>query len=348
MLIWVNEMNEKRELGKTGIIINRIGLGGIPIQRITKEEAIEVIRYGIDLGINFIDSARGYTCSEEYIGEALVGYRNNVYLATKSMARTYEGMKKDIEISLANFKTSYIDLYQMHNVKNINEFNLVMSDEGAYKALLEAKQAGLIKHIGITSHSQDFLKWLITNKKELVETIQFPINFIEDNGIELLELAKRNNIGTIAMKPLGGGAIDRGSTAIKWLMNLASLDVAIPGIGDKKELDDIFSIETYEITEDEDMYIKKLKEDLKGEFCHRCGYCMPCTKGIDIPGTFTLERYYKYYNLKEWANTRYFNAKVLPSACIECGLCVKRCPYNLNIPKKLKDITQLFENSKNC
>ncbi len=337
-------MVEKRELGKTGIIINRIGLGGIPIQRITKEEAIDVIRYGLTKGVDFIDSARGYTCSEEYIGEALVGYRDKVNLATKSMARTYEGMKKDIDISLTNFQTDHIDLYQMHNVKNINEFNLIMDEDGAYKALLEAKIAGKIKHIGITSHSQDFLKWLITNHKDLVETIQFPINFIEDNGIELLALAKENNIGTIAMKPLGGGAIDKGSTAIKWLMNLDALDVAIPGMGDKKEIDDIFSLKKYDISKEEDMYIKKLKEDLKGDFCHRCGYCMPCTKGIDIPGTFTLERYYKYYNLKEWANTRYFNAKVLPSACIECGVCLKRCPYELNIPKKLKEIVKIFEN----
>ena len=340
-------MLEKRELGKTGIIINRIGLGGIPIQRITKEEAIEVIRYSIDKGINFIDSARGYTCSEEYIGEALVGLRDKVYLATKSMARTYGGMKKDIDTSLNNFKTDHIDLYQMHNVKNINEFNLVMGEEGAYKALLEAKKEGKVRHIGITSHSQDFLKWLINNHKDLIETVQFPINFIEDNGIELLNLAKDKNIGTIAMKPLGGGAIDKGSVGLKWLMNLDGLDVAIPGMGDKKEIDDIFSFNSLEISKEEDMYIKKLKDDLKGDFCHRCGYCMPCTKGIDIPGTFTLERYYKYYNLKEWAQTRYFNAKVLPSACIECGVCLKRCPYELNIPKKLKEIVKIFENDKN-
>ncbi len=340
-------MLEKRELGKTGIIINRIGLGGIPIQRITKEEAIDVIRYGILKGINFIDSARGYTCSEEYIGEALVGLRDKVYLATKSMARTYEGMKKDIDVSLNNFKTDHIDLYQMHNVKNINEFNLVMGSDGAYKALLEAKEAGKIKHIGISSHSKDFLKWLLNNHEDLVETIQFPLNFIEDDSRDLFELAKEKNIGTIAMKPLGGGAIDRGSVGLKWLMNVSSLDVAIPGMGDKKEIDDIFSINSLEINAEEDMYIRKLKEELKGDFCHRCGYCMPCTKGIDIPGTFTLERYYKYYNLKDWAITRYFNAKVLPSACIECGICLKRCPYELNIPKKLKEIVKIFENNKN-
>ena len=338
----------KRELGKTGIIINRIGLGGIPIQRITKEEAVCVINYAIDRGVNFIDSARGYTCSESFIGEAIKSRRDEVYLATKSMARTYEQMKEDIDISLNNFQTDHIDLYQMHNVKSKEEFNRIISDGGAYKALLEAKQCGKIRHIGITSHSQDLLKWLIDSEYcVLVETIQFPINFIEDNGVELLGLAKEHDLGTIAMKPLGGGAIDNGRIAIKWLLNQDALDVAIPGIGDKKEIDDIFSLDNLVISQDEHMYISKLKEDLKGDFCHRCGYCMPCTKGIDIPGTFTLERYYLYYNLKDWAITRYFSSKVLPSACINCGKCVKKCPYELDIPNKLKKIVDLFEKGKN-
>ena len=341
-------MKEMRELGKTGIIVNRLGLGGIPIQRITKEEGIEVIQYAVSKGINFIDSARGYTCSEEYIGEAIKDIRDKVYLATKSMARTYEQMKKDIEISLSNFQTDHIDLYQMHNVKNIDEFKLIISTDGAYKALSEAKAQGKICHIGITAHSQDFLKWLLNSEYvDMIETVQFPINFIEDNGIELLNLAKEKGKGTIAMKPLGGGAIDRGSVGVKWLMNVKALDVAIPGIGDKKEVDDFDSIKNYEISPEEDMYIKKLKKDLDGEFCHRCGYCMPCTKGIDIPGTFTLERYYKYYNLKDWAIKRYFGAKVLPSACIKCNACVKRCPYELDIPRKLEKIVKIFEKSEN-
>ena len=335
---------DKRNLGKTELYINRIGLGGIPIQRVTKDEAIDVIRIAIDYGVNFIDSARGYTCSEEYIGEALVGMREKVYLATKSMARTYEQMKKDIEISLYNFKTNYIDLYQMHNVKSIDEFMLIISSDGAYRALKEAKDEGKIHHIGITAHSQDFLKWLINSEyANLIETVQFPFNFVEDNGKELLELAKSKGLGTIAMKPLAGGAIDKGQIAIKWLMNVDALDVAIPGMGSIDEVNDIFSIESFELNKEEKEYINKLRKDLDGNFCHRCGYCLPCTKGIDIPGTMTLERYYLYYNLKSWAETRYFASKVLPSECINCGKCVKRCPYNIDIPTKLKNIVKLFE-----
>ena len=338
-------MKEKRELGNTGLFMNRIGLGGIPIQRVTKEEAIEIIRCAIGKGVNFIDSARGYTCSEEYIGEAAKEYRKDVIIATKSMARTYEQMKKDIEISLNNFQTDYIDLYQMHNVKNHDEFMKILADDGAYKALLEAKAEGKIRHIGITAHSQDLLKLLLNSEYvNKIETIQFPFNFVENDGLELLRLAKQKGIGTIAMKPLAGGAIDKGSVALKWLMNVPELDVAIPGMGSIDEVNDIFSFDSCALNEEEHMYIAKLRKDLDGKFCHRCGYCLPCTKGIDIPGTMTLERYYLYYNLKEWAVTRYFNAKVLPSACINCGACVKRCPYNLDIPKKMKDITKLFEN----
>lgn len=334
----------KKYLGKTDILVNRVGLGGIPIQRVNEEDASDVINHALDLGVNFIDSARGYTISESYIGASLGNRRKDIYLATKSMARTYVQMQKDIETSLHNFQTDYIDLYQMHNVKSIEEFNIVIGEDGAYKALKEAKEKGLIKHIGITSHSQDFLTWLINSSYcDLIETIQFPINFIEDNGIELLKLAKEKGIGTIAMKPLGGGAIDKGSIAIKWLLNLECLDVAIPGIGSIAEADDIFSIKDLSFSKEEIEYMNNLKESLQGDFCHRCGYCMPCTKGIDIPGTFTLERYYLYYGLKDWAETRYKNASVLPSACINCGACVKRCPYNLDIPNKLKKIVKLFE-----
>ena len=254
-------------------------------------------------------------------------------------------MKKDIDISLNNFQTNYIDLYQMHNVKNVDEFMRILASDGAYEALIEARESGKIKHIGITAHSQDFLRWLLDSEYiDKIETIQFPFNFVEDNGLELLQIAKRKGVGTIAMKPLAGGAIDKGAIALKWLMNTTELDVAIPGMGSTSEVDDIFSFSSYELSKEEHMYIDKLRKDLDGEFCHRCGYCLPCTKGIDIPGTMTLERYYLYYNLKDWAITRYFNAKVLPSACINCGACVKRCPYNLDIPKKMKEITKLFEN----
>ena len=331
-------------LGKTNLKVNKIGFGGIPIQRITKEEAKELVIKAVDLGVNFFDTARGYTCSEEYLGNGLVGLREKVYVATKSMARTYQQMKDDIEISLRNLQTNYIDLYQFHNVKNQDEWEKIISVDGALKAILEGKETGKIRHIGVTSHSKDFLDWLLDSEYcEMIETIQYPLNFLEEEGIELFEKAIKKNIGTIAMKPLGGGMIDRYDVALKYLMNQEALSVMIPGIGNQEELKNNLTVSNGEYNLDELEYINKLKEEMKGQFCHRCGYCLPCTKGIDIPGIFTLEKYYLKYDLKEWAVTRYNNLASKADACINCNACVKRCPYSLDIPKKLADIAKLFK-----
>lgn len=332
------------KLGKTNLVITKLGFGGIPIQRVNKEEAKEIIVSAVEKGINFFDTARGYTCSEEYIGNGLVGIRDKVYIATKSMARTYEQMKKDIEISLSNLQTDYIDLYQFHNVKSQDEWNKIIASDGALQAIIEAKVAGKIHHIGITSHSKDFLDWLLDSSYcDLIETIQYPLNFLEEEGIELFEKAKAKNIGTIAMKPLGGGMIDNPIVALKYLLNQSCLSVMIPGMGSLEELTINSKVEVGEYDDDELNYMNRLKEEMKEEFCHRCGYCLPCTKGIDIPGIFTLEKYFLKYNLKEWATTRYINLSSKADDCIKCGACLKRCPYHLDIPKKLAEIAKLFK-----
>lgn len=333
----------KNKLGKTNIIVNKIGFGGIPIQRVTKDEAKDLVIEAVNAGVNFFDTARGYTCSEEYLGNGLALLRDKVYIATKSMSRTYEAMKKDIEISLSNLQTSYLDLYQFHNVKNIDEWNIIISDDGAMKALLEAKEKGIILHIGVTSHSKDFLDWLLDSKYcDLIETIQYPLNFLEEEGIDLFFKAQSKNIGTIAMKPLGGGMIDNAEVAIKYLLRQDCLSVLIPGMGSIEELKINVNVKADDFTNEELEYIKKLKKEMAKEFCHRCGYCLPCTKGIDIPGVFTLEKYYQRYGLKDWAITRYNALKSKADSCINCGACLKRCPYQLNIPKKLAEIAKLF------
>ena len=330
------------KLGNTGIIVNKVGLGGIPIQRITKEEAKAVILKAIECGCNFIDSAKGYTCSEEYIGYAINGIRDKVFLATKSMAQTYEKMKEDIMDSLNKFNTSYIDLYQIHNCKNWDQFNTIYN--GAYLALKEAKEQGLIKHIGITSHSLDFIDELLDSKyASIIETIQVPYNFIEPQAKDTIKKAYLKGKGTIAMKPLGGGEIERGRVAIKYLCNDKYLSVCIPGVASLDEVNENNNLTDYSLSDEESKYIKEKQESVKGVFCHRCGYCMPCTVGIDIPTIFTFEKYYLDYNLKEWAKARYEGSKVKASSCINCGACVKRCPYGINIPERMKKISELFK-----
>ena len=351
-------MENYRTLGKTKLNINPLGFGGIPIQRVTREESRDIIEEAIKLGVNFFDSARGYTCSEEYLGDVLPKYRDKVYIATKSMSRTYQDMKNDIMISLNNFKTSYIDLYQCHNVSKMTDFEKIMSDDGAIKALCEAKEQGLVKHIGITSHSLDFIKWLINSEyKDLFETVQIPYNFLEPEAEEVLKRCKELQIGTIAMKPLGGGVIDNSTPAIKYLFSNDNLSVLIPGMGSIEEVtknvqaaNDFHNLVSFsnekldKLNADEKEYINKLKAEVKGEFCHRCGYCLPCPKGIDIPSLFTLENYFDRYGLKNWALTRYKNTKVKADECISCQACVKKCPYQLDIPSRLKRIHNKFYN----
>ena len=330
---------EKRYIGKTKMLINRVGFGGIPVQRISKEEASVVIKYAINKGVNFIDTARGYTCSEEYIGYAVENVeRNKYYIATKSMARTYDGMKEDILKSLDNLKCGYIDLYQIHNLTSEKDLETVLN--GAYKALIDAKEKGLIKHIGITSHNYEFLYDVLD--KNLFETIQFPYNIVERKSESLFEKAHNMGIGTICMKPLAGGAIDKGSVAIKYLLNDENVDVIIPGMALVSEVDENISVTACEYTKEEKEYIERIINELDGDFCRRCGYCAPCTVGINIASCFLFEGYYRRYNLKGWAKNRYNSMDKFASDCIECGACVKRCPYGLDIPKKLKSVKEVF------
>ena len=324
-----------RILGKTNIYVNEIGCGGIPIQHVDQNVVNEMVDEMIKQKINFIDTARGYTVSEELLGIALEGKREKFVLATKSMSRTYEGMKQDIETSLKNLKTDYIDLYQIHNV------SLGEDISGALMALEEAKKEDKVRHIGVTSHSVKCLDMLINNP--IFETIQYPYNIVENQAEELLEKANKMNIGVIVMKPLAGGAIDDAKLAIKYILNNDNVSVVIPGMESIKQIQENNSVKKGVYTQEELNKIDLIKNELNNDFCRRCGYCMPCPKGINIPFSFLVEGYFSRYNLKEWAVSRYQSMKVKPSACIECGICETKCPYDLPIRRKLKEVVKVLE-----
>lgn len=323
-------------LGNTNMKIKRVGFGGIPIQRITQEDTNEVINELETQGINFIDTARGYTISEEYIGNAIEGKRDKFFIATKSMSRDYENMKKDIEISLKNLKTDYIDLYQLHNVKP-EEYDNIFGDDKAYKALLEAKEEGKIKYIGITSHALETIEKVVETDK--FSTIQFPYNIVEDQADEVFRKAYERGIGTIVMKPLAGGALDDATLAIKYILSKEYISVAIPGMDSVEQVrQNVSVIGNTELTQEDNEKIEKIRNTLGKRFCRRCEYCMPCPVNINIPTNFLLEGYYTRYNLKDWAKERYAALDVKASDCIECGKCETKCPYDLPIREMLKDV----------
>lgn len=330
-----------RVLGKTNLKINRIGFGGIPIQRVTQQDTNKIIDELINQGINFIDSARGYTVSEEYIGNAIEGKRDKFILASKSMSRTYEDMLKDVDITLKNFKTDYIDLYQLHNVKS-DEYENIFNDNMAYKALLDCKSQGKIKNIGITSHSIDTIKKAVRDEK--FDTIQFPYNIVEEQADEIFREAHKRNIGIIVMKPLAGGAINNAKLAIKYILSKEYIDVAIPGMDSVDQvLENISVLENLDIDKEDELKIEDIRNQLGNRFCRRCEYCMPCPVGINIPMNFLLEGYYSRYNLKEWSKERYNSLDIKASDCVECGKCESKCPYDLPIREMLKEVTEKLD-----
>ena len=321
---------EYRVLGKTGLQISRLGFGGIPIQKSDAENTKKLIGELIVQGVNFIDTARGYTVSEEYLGYALHGVRDKFVLATKSMARTADAMARDIEISLSNLGTDYIDLYQVHN-PGAKDLETVTAPGGALEALQAAKAAGKIGHIGITLHSVELFAKVL--ELPWVETVMFPYNIVETQGEELIARCAEKDIGFICMKPLAGGAIDDACIAMRFIVSNPHVSVVIPGMADVEEIaQNVQAAEnTAPLCQAEQDKVAEIRAQLGTNFCRRCNYCAPCTVGINIPAVFLFEGYYSRYDLKEWAASRYATLAKTASDCIGCGDCESRCPYSLPI-----------------
>lgn len=332
---------EYRTLGKTGLKISRLGFGGIPIQKVDAVATKQLIHAMIEKGMNYIDTARGYTVSESFLGEALEGVRDKFVLATKSMAVTKEAMAADIETSLHNFRTDYIDLYQVHN-PSVAALEQILAPGGALEALLEAKAAGKIGHIGFTTHTTQLFEKALS--LDWIETIMFPYNLVETQGEELMRKCTEKNIGFIVMKPLAGGAIEDPALALRFICANPDVTVVIPGMYDVKEIDmNLAAVEnTAPLSADELKKIEEIRSQLGNNFCRRCNYCQPCSAGINISGIFILQGYLDRYGLGEWAKVRYDAMPVKANACIDCGACETRCPYNLPIRAMLKEASEKF------
>jgi predicted aldo/keto reductase-like oxidoreductase len=330
-------------LGKTGLQVSRIGFGGIPIMRLSTTQAIEVVQHCLDLGVTFLDTANAYGTSEERIGQAIAGRREKLILATKTTARDKATAREHLELSLRQLGTEVIDLWQLHNVSSFEAYDRLLGPGGAMEAAQEALQAGMIKHIGITSHSMDVARVAATSGH--FETIQFPFNFItSEPATELLPLVAEHDLGFIAMKPFGGGMLDDAQLAIKYLLQFENV-VPDPGIETFEEIEEIVAIVAgpVELTPAEQERMARIRAEVGTRFCRRCGYCEPCPQGVSIGAALHIPGHWKRFPLDVMLTG--WVAKVADSArnCIECGECEEKCPYHLPIREMLAESMDFYD-----
>ena len=325
---------KKIRIGSTGITIEKNGFGCLPIQRINKTEAVYLLQKAHAGGIDFFDTARAYSDSEEKVGEAFSGMRDKVILATKTATTTAEMFWKDLETSLRMLKTDYIDLYQFHNPAFCPKPG---QENGLYDAALEAKKQGKIRHISITNHRLAVAHEAIDSG--LYATLQFPFSYLSgDQEMELVEKCRRANMGYIAMKAMAGGLIQDGLTAAAW-MELQDQVIPIWGVQKEQELDQFLQCvhEGAALTEQRRAVIERDRAELCGEFCRGCGYCMPCPVGISIRDCARMSLMVRRAPTQAWLTEQWQAEMHKIEQCLHCGQCAAKCPYGLNTPELLQD-----------
>lgn len=320
-------------LGNTGITVNKNGFGALPLQRIAKSDAVALIRRAYEHGINFFDTARSYSDSEEKLGEALEGIREHVIIATKTPSSTPEGFWNDLKTSLKQLRTDYIDIYQFHNPS----FCPLPGDgSGLYEAMAEAKAEGKIRHIGITNHR--LLVAAEAVRSGLYETLQFPFCYLADEkDIALVHQCEAAGMGFIAMKALSGGLITNSAAAYAYLARFENV-LPIWGVQRERELDEFISyIDTPPVMTDAlAQVIEKDRKELSGDFCRGCGYCMPCPAGIEINNCARMSLMLRRAPSANWLTPKVQEQMKRIESCIHCGRCKSRCPYGLDTPALLE------------
>jgi len=331
-----------RKLGNTGLTVSEVGFGCIPIIRLGTNQAVKTLRHAYERGITFFDTANAYRDSEDKIGRAFTGMRDKVVIATKSGRRDGVGVLEHLDNSLRMLQTDYIDLYQLHQLSHEKEWEVVNAAGGALEVVSKAQEQGKIRHIGVTSHSLPMALRLV--KTGLFSTVQFPFNFIEDGAKdELRETAANMNVGFIVMKPFAGGMIDNAAIVFKFLRQFTDV-IPIPGFDSPETVDEIVALYGQEnvMTDADRELMDKYRAELGKEFCRRCEYCQPCPHGVKITpamGYQVIARRMSPAVAVEFARS----AMESVEQCIECGVCVERCPYDLPIPEMLKRHHTMFE-----
>ena len=320
-------------LGSTGIQVVQNGFGALPIQRDSKEVAVKIVRRAYEGGMCFFDTARAYSDSEEKVGEALNDVRDNLYIATKTMAQTPEEFWQQLETSLRLLKTDYIDIYQFHCA---NQVYAPGDGTGMYECMLEAKAQGKIRHIGITAHKIQIAFDAV--ESGLYETLQYPFSYLAaEREKELVAKCKEKNVGFIAMKGLAGGLINKSEAAMAFMTQYDNV-LPIWGIQRETELEEWLSYmeNTPSMTGEIKEYIEREQKELSGEFCRGCGYCMPCPKGIMINQCARMSLMLRRAPSASWLSEDMQAEMKKIETCINCRKCVSKCPYALNTPELLK------------
>lgn len=324
---------KKIVLGKTGIVTPQNAFGALPVQRRNTEDAVKILRKAYEGGITFFDTARAYTDSEEKIGLALSDVRKEIFIASKTMAKNLDEMKAQIEITLNNLKTDYLDIYQFH----LADRCIAPGDgSGMYEYMEELKKDGVVRHIGITAHKIGVAEDIV--KSGLYETLQFPFSYLSgDREVQLVRSCEKENMGFIAMKALAGGLINDYRPAFAFISQFDNV-LPIWGIQREEELAQWLSCmdNPPAMTEEIAAIIEGDKKELDGDFCRGCGYCMPCPMGIEINQCARMSLMLRRAPSETWLSEKWQKEMKNIENCIECGACISKCPYELDTPALLK------------
>lgn len=323
---------QKVVLGKTGLEVNKNGFGALPVQRVTKKEAVYLLQKAFYHGINYFDTARMYTDSEEKMGAAFAHTRERIVISTKTGANNAEGFWRDLEESMRNLQTDYIDIYQFHNPSFCPKPG---DGSGLYEAMLQAKEQGKIRHIGITNHRYRVAEEAA--ESGLYETVQFPFSYLSGGTeMRIVDMCKEKNIGFIAMKALSGGLITDSALAYAYLSGFGHVE-PIWGIQRETELDEFLSYQECPpaMTEERKEKIGKEREELAGDFCRGCGYCMPCPVGIEINNCARMSLLLRRAPKEGYLSEEWQKKMKKVEECLHCGKCKEKCPYGLDTPALL-------------
>jgi hypothetical protein len=321
----------------------RMGMGGIPIQRLEASASDRVLEKAVDAGIGFFDTARGYTDSESKLGRVLPRYRQRVLIATKSFSRGAAEIMLDIETSLRLLRTDYIDIYQCHNVAGEADLEKILAADGALAGLALAQRQGKIRHIGISGHKPRIVAMAL--ERFDFATIQVPANFMETEAMgDLIPGARQRGVGVIAMKPVGGGNIREVALNFRFIFN-QGIDIAIPGMDSEAQVaENVAALaDLSPLDAGETARLQLEKERLGDRFCRRCEYCMPCPQGLPISFLHVLRNYYFLYDLKDWARERLGALAKTYKDCTACGQCVPKCPYHLDMPAIFRETREKMQ-----